>query len=342
MHLNGEYVRSGPVEAKQFFTLVDLTDQAANLAQTVEDSLDDMGKAIRLPQSPDVQIGCHCDDPYTCPLHDKCWSFLPEQNVTTLYRAGKKGFRLLEGGFLAIKDIPDDFPLTSNQKIRRHAVLTADPHIDRPALAAFLSHLKHPLSYVDFETFGTAIPLFDDTQPYQQIPFQFSLQVVRSPGAEPEHYGFLAEGRDDPRPEFLRSLRTVLPEAGSVIAYNAGFEQGRLEEYCDLLPKFRPWYGQVKRRMVDLLLLFRGFRYYHADQLGSASMKAVLPAWTGRGYGHLAIQEGGTASLEFLRVTFGDAPEAERKRVPQALNDYCALDTLGMVDIIDALRRLTS
>jgi hypothetical protein len=56
----------------------------------------------------------------------------------------------------------------------------------------------------------------------------------------------------------------------------------------------------------------------------------------------LEIQEGGTASLEFLRVAFGDAPEAERQRVRQALNDYCALDTLGMVEIVDALRRLTS
>ena len=47
---------------------------------------------------------------------------------------------------------------------------------------------------------------------------------------------------------------------------------------------------------VDLLLPFRGFRYYHPQQHGSASMKAVLPALTGSGYEDLAIQEGGTAS----------------------------------------------
>lgn len=67
--------------------------------------------------------------------------------------------------------------------------------------------------------------------------------------------------------------------------------------------------------MVDLLLPFRGFRYYHPAQRGSASMKAVLPALTGRGNDHLAIQEGGTASLEFLRVTHGDVASEERERV---------------------------
>jgi hypothetical protein len=38
-------------------------------------------------------------------------------------------------------------------------------------------------------------------------------------------------------------------------------------------------------------------------------------ALTGRGYEHLEIQEGGTASLEFLRVTFGDVSQDERQRV---------------------------
>jgi hypothetical protein len=139
MHINGGYVRSGPVNPKQFFTLIDLTDQAANVAQTVEDSLDDMASVIRQKQEPDIKIGPHCSDPYDCPLQDKCWAFLPEQNVTTLYRAGQKAFKLLEDGVLAIKDIPADYRLTDNQQIQHDAVLTGKPYIDRPAITAFLS-----------------------------------------------------------------------------------------------------------------------------------------------------------------------------------------------------------
>ena len=69
-------------------------------------------------------------------------------------------------------------------------------------------------------------------------------------------------------------------------------------------------------------------------------MKAVLPALTGKGYGVLAIQEGGTASNEFLRVTFGDVPVEERRRVRQQLEEYCGRETAGMVWITDALRRI--
>jgi len=66
----------------------------------------------------------------------------------------------------------------------------------------------------------------------------------------------------------------------------------------------------------------------------------VLPALTGRGYEGLEIKEGGQASTEFLRVHLGEVPEAERQKVRQSLNQYCALDTLGMVDITEALRTL--
>jgi hypothetical protein len=95
----------------------------------------------------------------------------------------------------------------------------------------------------------------------------------------------------------------------------------------------------VNQRIVDLLLPFRGFNFYHPDQCGSASMKLVLPALTGKDYKNLEIQEGEAASREFLRITFTDVSEAERKRVRRALEKYCGQDTEGMVWILDALKR---
>jgi len=54
----------------------------------------------------------------------------------------------------------------------------------------------------------------------------------------------------------------------------------------------------------------------------------------------LAIQEGGTASLEFLRITLGEVSEVERQRVRRQLEEYCGQDTEGMIWIVDTLRAL--
>ena len=138
----------------------------------------------------------------------------------------------------------------------------------------------------------------------------------------------------------MRQLRAVLPDTGSVVTYNASFETSRLKECCGLLPEFEPWLRKVTPRVVDLLLPFRGFRYHHPDQNGSNSMKAVLPALTGQGYDHLTIQEGGAASREFLRITYGQVTDDECRRVRLDLEAYCGLDTLGMVQIVDQINRL--
>lgn len=54
----------------------------------------------------------------------------------------------------------------------------------------------------------------------------------------------------------------------------------------------------------------------------------------------MAIKEGNTASLEFLRVTFTDVPEVERQRVRRQLEEYCGQDTMGMIWIVGALKAL--
>lgn len=339
-HINSDFVRQGEIDPKRFFTLEDVTDQTAELAQLVTDKLADMFKVIRQRRHPDIQIGSQCDDPYTCALHDHCWNFLPPHSVFDLYRGAKKGFDLLEQGVTALGDIPDDFKLTANQEIQKQVANSGKPYINKKAIAEFLAQLKYPVSYLDFETLGTAIPLFDGVSPYQQVPFQFSLHTARASGAKPEHIMFLAEGRHDPRPAFMLKLRDALARTGSIVAYNAPFELSRLKECCEALPKFSPWLKTVEGRVVDLLGPFRSFDYYHPEQHGSASMKAVLPALTGKGYEGLEIQEGGTASNEFLRVTFGDVPAEERCRVRQQLEEYCGRDTEGMVWITDALRRI--
>ena len=179
-------------------------------------------------QHPDIKIGPHCDDPYTCRLHDHCWKFLPQHNVLDLYRGKKKGFGLLDQEMKLLKDIPDDFKLTDSQAIQKQVAISGKPHANKKAITKFLTQLEYPVSYLDFETFGAAIPLFDGVCPYQQVPFQFSLHIVRAPGAKPEHIMFLAEGRHDPRPEFMLKLRDALARTGSIVAFNASFEVGRL------------------------------------------------------------------------------------------------------------------
>ena len=338
-HINNEFVRHGEIDPKEFFTLRDVTAEVAEFSRDIDEQVGQMGKTIRSAKCPEIQIGKQCDNPYTCPLHELCWSFLPPQNVLELYFDTKgRGWDLLKRGVLRIADIPENYSLSEKQEIQRATAISGKPHVKQKQIETFLNNLEYPLHFLDFETFSPAIPLFDGTRPYEQIPFQFSLHIICKAGAKPEHRKFLAEGRNDPRSEFMRQLKSAVEPSGSIVVFNAPFEKGRMKECAELLPEYKSWVAAVNQRIVDLLNPFKAFNFYHPNQYGSASLKQVLPALTGKNYTNLEIQEGETAGREFLRVTFGDVSEKERKRVRMDLEIYCCLDTFGMVWILDALR----
>jgi hypothetical protein len=170
----------------------------------------------------------------------------------------------------------------------------------------------------------------------------FSVHLVQTQGDTPVSMSFLADGTGDPRQEFMRKLGAAVGDRGTVVVYNRAFEMGVLKECVQAFPEFADWVAGVDRRIVDLLEPFRSFRFYHHRQEGSASMKKVLPALTGRGYEHLEIQDGQIASMEYLRVAFEDVSPEERRTVRQRLLEYCGLDTLGMVQIVEEIRKICS
>ncbi|MDP2884357.1 MAG: DUF2779 domain-containing protein [Ignavibacteria bacterium] len=342
LHINNEYVRKGEIEPKELFAKTDVTNEVGDLLRSVPSNLRTMVDVIRQKSFPNIEIGQHCNDPYGCPLQELCWKFLPEHNPLSLYYFKKdKAFELIHDGHLDIRKLPPSVSLGDKQQIQIDALRTGRPHIDKEGINDFLERIEYPIYYLDFETFGTAIPLYDDVRPYEQIPFQFSLHIVEAEGKKPKHESFLADGKSDPRPDILKGLKKLLGAKGSIVAYNAPFEKDKLKKACDVFTEYSKWYQSIEPRFVDLLALFKSFYYYHPDQCGSASIKAVLPALTGKSYEGMEIAEAGAASLEFLRVTFGDVDEKERQKVRCQLEAYCALDTEGMAMIVENLGRLS-
>ncbi len=339
--INNQYVRDGQIDPEGLFNIHDVTDKVEEASVGIQNRIDGILEVINQEGCPEMIIGPHCRDPYECPLTD-CWDSLPEHNIFTLYYGGKKSFEMYDSGIVAIGEIPSGYKLNDKQRIQQACVASGEPHIDREAVHGFLSSLEYPLYYLDFETIGPAVPLFDGVRPYQNIPFQFSLHVVKGEFSQLEHYSFLASGASDPRPALLSELQKALGNSGSIIAYNKGFEEGILRDLAPAFPEYSDWITQVCSRLVDLLAPFRNFDYYHPLQKGSASLKAVLPAITGRGYEDLDINDGQLASISFLSATFGDMPDAERVKVMTDLEQYCGRDTEGMVWIVDKLRELCS
>jgi len=337
--INNKYVKNREIDPHGLFDIHDITDEVIAVGEGIQNRIDIMLDTVKGSDCPEVSIGKYCREPYECPLVE-CWEFLPEDSIFTLYYGGKKCFDLFNEGILTITDIPDDYKMGEKQRIQQACIISGEPFVNKEGIGEFLSSLKYPLYFLDFETIGPAVPLFDGTHPYQDIPFQFSLHVINSEGAAPDHFSFLASGTDDPRPSVLTELKRLLGDIGSIVVYHQGFEEGILKELALAFPEYENWVTQVCNRLVDLLTPFSMFYYYHPLQKGSASLKKVLPAITGQGYGGLEISEGQSASIAFLAVTYSDVSGEENQKVREDLIKYCGRDTEGMIWIVEKLRNL--
>lgn len=95
----------------------------------------------------------------------------------------------------------------------------------------------------------------------------------------------------------------------------------------------------IQDRMVDLMSPFRKSYRLPAMQ-GSYSIKYVLPALVPElSYESLAINNGGMASAAFYELQF----EKDLKKIElirEQLLEYCGLDTMAMVRILEKLQGL--
>ena len=71
---------------------------------------------------------------------------------------------------------------------------------------------------------------------------------------------------------------------------------------------------------------------------GSYSLKAVLPALVNNlSYNGMAISDGNMAMDKYYRMCKETDPD-ETEKIRKALLDYCKLDTLAMVKILEKLK----
>ena len=341
VHINNKYVKNGPIDPAGLLTQEDVTDEAQKLAAQVEERVSGMIGVLNQKECPEIAIGPHCSDPYGCQLQELCWQHIPEDSVFIFNRIRKdKAFAFINDGFLRAKDVPPASLKSASHQVVYKCHVENKIHVDPTAVRAFITQLKFPVHFIDFETVGAAIPLYDGTRPYQQVPFQFSLHILRGPDRELEHHAFLAEGEGDSRPEFLKRLKALIGPKGSIVAYNLSFERGRLQESVDAYPDYRDWLNGIDGRFLDLMTPFQKFDYYNPKQLGRYSIKSVYPALIGGSYDGMTISDGSQASREYARVTFSDGvPEEDRRRVYDGLLEYCKLDTRAMIDVLDVLRK---
>ncbi len=337
--VNNKYIREGQIDPSQLFTSIDVTEEVEAQKEFVAEQILLALQVLEQSEMPDPS-------PRYCGIAEdsiKGWLpifktlvSLPPKSIYDLPALKPDQIADLEDlGIRLIADIPEGFKLGRTQKPFVAAVREQRIEIHRERIDAFLDQIQYPIYFLDYESFQAAIPPYDGTHPYKQVPTQYSVHVLPEPGADLIHYEYIHEDKELPYEHLARSLRLHIGDEGSVIVWNESFEVTRNKEIAEAVPELAEFFHCVNERVVDLMDVFKQGMYVHPDFMGSASIKKVLPVLAPElSYKILTVQDGETASILWGDAVLKDKfPSDERAKILEDLHEYCKHDTLAMVEI---------
>lgn len=332
-HIDNTFVYQGDGDYQGLFHEVDLTQEALSRNGEVIEWIAGAQIVAAMEEEPVASTGQHCTEPFTCGFCDYCnrdkvWPEYPLANLPRLHY--RKREQLEAEGYEDMREVPDEYLNLIQSRVKQCSV-SGEPFFDAAGAVADLEAYDLPGYFLDFETVNFPVPIWKGTRPYQQIPFQFSLHRIDQSG-QINHTGFLDLTGSDPSPAFIQSLIKQCGEDGPVFVYNAGFENRIMRDLAGRFPENSDQLESIIDRVVDLLPIARS-RYYHPSQLGSWSIKAVLPAVCPElCYDQLeGVQDGGMAVDAFKEaIAMGTNPE-RKLEIERQLLEYCKLDTYAMV-----------
>lgn len=330
LHLNKEYVRYGRLNIDELFVADDITKIVQELKIEVDIEQEKALAVLHKDDHQDIEV---CLNTKTCRCLSLCHPNLPDFSIFNIPKLSKKKkLELLDNDILLAQDVPDNFKLSYKQSLVAKVAKTNEPHIDRDSITNEFERLAFPLYFLDYETFNSAIPIYDGYYPHQQMVFQYSIHVLEHPDGELTHFEHLTVDQEDPASSLVRRLREDIGDTGSVIVWNKTFEAGRNKELAELYPEYADFMLDLNERMFDLAGIVKDGMYVHPRFRGSWSIKNVLPVLVPQlSYKDLRIGKGDEAMLAWWNLVSGS--EKHPDSVKENLLKYCQLDTLAMVEI---------
>ena len=302
IHVNNQYVRHGEIDPKELAVFADVTEQVSEIARSTPEYMQAALAIATQPTMPDP-------DPRLARLGSKPEWMKVYNNIFPP----------------ATKEWPGDTMPTTNA----------------PEIQRFLGELQYPLYFFDYETMQGVVPYFDGQRPYQQVPFQYSLHIIREPGGEIEHREYLHKDSSNPAPGLTEQLVKDMGTAGSIITWNMRFEKSVNEELGRMYPEYAEQIAAINQRVVDLMIPFKAKWYDDPRFEGSASIKKVLPVMCPElSYQDLGIHDGNSAQRLWMEAVLTGARPDEKAQILADLTDYCKMDTWAMVRIWQELAKV--
>ena len=326
--LNPDYGLNEELKIQELFRKKSVLVDAKRNLQFIENRIISAKTIIENPKIPDIKVGAHCFKPYVCDFFGSCWKSIPEKNIFSLNSLGiEKQMELYNEGVIDLKDVTNfsGIPELLQQQIKSYQQQTLI--INKDKITDFIQEVNYPVAFFDIELYTPAVPVFNGTKPYQQLPFLFSVHLLNGQNLELKHDYFYAQPGNDPREDFVLACIEKLKDVNTIIVYDDNLERNVINALIKYFPQHQTALEKIRNKIIDIAPVFTQLNYFNPSSIGSFTLKNLSLKITGENlFDPLQISSGTQASYTYNALQ-KEENEILKKTAEHDLVEYCKADT---------------
>ncbi len=339
--LNNNYILNGELEIDKLFKTTSILKDAVKNNNYFIHKTDLVKQTLEQNKIPNIAIGTHCFQPYPCDFLGLCWKNIHDSNsIFSLGRLSKPQlFEYYNKGIKTINDIDENEVLKNDIQIQINAVKNNAEQFNTTAISNFITTIKQPFCSLDIEVWMPALPFYQGTKPFQQIPFLYSMVFVKNNRINKQSYFKPIE--EDNRLAFLESILEVTKQFESILMYDKSLEENVLNQLATLFPQYKNDIDVLKLKIVDVAEIIKQGHYYHPEMKGNFSLKSLAPIVNQQlNFDDLDVQSG-IVAMYLYEAMLTEINIEKNNIAKQQLTQYCELDALITHDLLTYLQHLT-
>lgn len=234
LHVNAQYrhEQEGKYPAQKLFKNSDVTERARKNLPKVKEQLESFGALLQDETTLQLPTGSWCKEPFPCIYLERCRAEAGEYPLLELPELTRQQeHKLHENG---IEDIAAlDAETTGLSPVQKRAIrsIKAGAPVIEDFVKPELADLEYPVHFVHAEFLLEVLPRHVGTRPWQQIPYLWATLTLHQDGRT-ETAAQVCDDKDDPRPNFVRTLMARTKGEGMLFLFSNYFE-ARMREMLE-------------------------------------------------------------------------------------------------------------
>lgn len=329
--LNQDYIFENEINPKLLFKKRSVKKESEKNLPYFENQLFEAQLVLEQNKIPNISIGKHCFKPYQCDYFNNCWKdTINEDSIFNLPLLDKeKLFEWYNSGILNINQVGEEQDSKEIIYKIKAAYFENKPIVNKEKIASFLSTIELPITALDMEMWGPAIPKINGTKPFEQLPYLVCFFDGKN------HSSVFIDYKSDERKLYADKLIESTSNYKSILVYDGTMEKMVINNLIKLFPELKTDLEAIKNKFKDVFDVFLEFSYYHPLFKTNFSLKTVSNILL-ENINYSKITSGLEAMAYFDRFR-NEENLVEKEIIKQELIDYCQTDTLATYQLVDFL-----